>query len=99
MEMPDMTELPALLSVLLALSVAIHQWRRMRAQGTRIEWGKTIVAALGVILVTAASITALFAGLSYGDLYGLAGFAIVETIGLTLLITAINRHWPKPSLD
>ncbi len=90
-----MSDLYPLISVLLALSVAVHQWRRMRAHGDRIEWGKTIFGIFGVVLVTAASIAALVVGLSFGDLYGLAGFAIVEILGLTALVMAINRHWPR----
>ena len=92
-------ELYPLLGVLLALMIALQQWGRMRRRGARIEWAKTILTALGVIVVTAAAIGALFLGLAHGGLYGLGAFAIVEGIGLTALIVAVNRRWPPPRID
>lgn len=88
-----MSDLYGVLPVLVAVLVAIQQWRQMRARGQRIDWRQTLLAIAGVILVTAASVGALILGLRFGDFFGLAGFVVVEAVGLTLLIRAIKRHW------
>jgi hypothetical protein len=86
-------------SVALALLVAWQAIQRIRAdqrRGIPINWPKTLVTLAGVVAVTLAAIGVMFAALTE-DRPALAGllFIAVFAIGLTALIVAANRRWPR----
>jgi hypothetical protein len=88
-----------LASVALALLVAWQAVQRIRAdqrRGIPINGPKTLVTLAGVVVVTLAAIGALFAALTE-DRPALAVllFFVVFAAGLTALIVAVNRRWPR----
>jgi uncharacterized membrane protein len=86
-------------SVALALIVAWQAIQRIRAdqrRGTPVNGAKTLVTLAGVAAVTLAAIAVMFAALTE-DRPALAGllFIVVFATGLTALIVAVNRRWPR----
>lgn len=84
----------ALLAVLAILPAALVQANRAWRAG-RIDWRKTVVTTLGVLVVTALAIGALILGVRCEqDELGLVGFIAMLGGGLTVVIVAVNRRWP-----
>ena len=91
-----MVRLAVLLSVLLALMMALGQMRDNRRRGIAINWTKTLVTGFGVIATTALAFAALSCGERSGErLSGVVLFGLVFLIGITIVVAGVNRIWPS----
>ena len=91
-----MSTLAALLPVLLAALVALRQIREDRRRGLSINWQKTGVTGVGVLLITGLAIAALLWRESRGGTLSAAIlFGFVFLGGITALTIGVNRRWPR----
>ncbi len=75
---------------------AVRQYRRQRALGITMQWGKLFTTLAGCMIVALIAIGALFAGMATDQLVlGLAACIIVMAGGLFGLIRWVNRRWPR----
>ena len=86
---------PAIILCLIVLAAAFKQIRDNRRRGIGIDWGKTLVSAVGAILIAALATGAFYGAMALGaPTTGAVLFFVVFLIGVITLAVVVNRRWP-----
>ena len=86
---------PAIILCLIVLAASIKQIRDNRRRGIGIDWGKTLVSAVGAILIAALATGAFYGAMALGaPTTGVVLFFVVFLIGVTALAVVVNRRGP-----
>jgi small-conductance mechanosensitive channel len=86
---------PAIILCLIVLAASIKQIRDNRRRGIGIDWGKTLVSAVGAILIAAVATGVFYGAMALGaPTTGVVLFFVVFLIGVTALAIVVNRRWP-----
>ena len=86
---------PAIILCLVVLAASIKQIRDNRRRGIGIDWGKTLVSAVGAILIAALATGAFYGAMALGaPTTGVVLFFVVFLVGVTALAVVVNRRWP-----
>jgi hypothetical protein len=86
----------AVVIFVIAMGNAVRQYRRQRALGLPMQWGKLFATLAGCVIVTLLALGALFAGLeSDQPALGVGACVILLVGGMIWLITWVNRRWPR----
>jgi hypothetical protein len=81
---------------LIAMAGAIKQIRDNRRRGIGVDWAKTLVSVIGVILVTASAIGVLVGAMALrAATAAVIAFFAVFAVGMIALVVAVNRRWPR----
>jgi small-conductance mechanosensitive channel len=86
---------PATILCLIVLAASIKQIRDNHRRGIGIDWGKTLVSAVGAILIAAVATGVFYGAMALGaPTTGVVLFFVVFLIGVTALAIVVNRRWP-----
>jgi small-conductance mechanosensitive channel len=88
---------PAIILCLIVLAASIKQIRDNRRRGIGVDWGKTLVSAVGAILIAALATGAFYGAMALdAPTTGVVLFLVVFLVGVTALAVVVNRRWPGP---
>jgi hypothetical protein len=86
---------PAIILCLIVLAASIKQIRDNRRRGIGIDWSKTLVSAVGAILIAAVATGAFYGAMALGaPTTGVVLFFVVFLVGVIALAVVVNRRWP-----
>jgi hypothetical protein len=77
------------------LAATIKRIRDNRRRGIGIDWGKTLVSAVGAALIAALATGAFYGAMALGaPTTGVVLFFVVFLVGVIALAVVVNRRWP-----
>jgi small-conductance mechanosensitive channel len=86
---------PAIILCAIVLAASIKQIRDNRRRGVGVDWGKTLVSAVGAIVIAALATGAFYSAMALGaPTTGVVLFFVVFLIGVLTLAVVVNRRWP-----